>query len=69
MPATACERPASTRSDTGSTNIIVTRLVVTDEVLQANVGLSRAEVRRQEGEEGLDALVDAVVGLLRLQVS
>lgn len=40
-----------------------------DEVLEAKVRLAGAEVGRQEREERRDALIDAVVGLLRLQLS
>lgn len=42
---------------------------MSDEVLEAKMRLARAEVGRQKREERSDALVDALVGLLRLQVS
>lgn len=48
---------------------LVSNLVVTNEILQAEVGFARAEVRREEVEEGGYALVNALVRFLRLEVS
>lgn len=42
---------------------------MSDEVLQAEMRLAGAEVGGQKREERRDALVDALVGLLGLQVS
>lgn len=50
-------------------NADLTRLVVSDKVLQAEVRLAGAEVGGQKREERCDALVDALVRLLGLQVS
>lgn len=50
-------------------NAELTRLVMSDEVLQAKVRLAGAEVGRQEREKRRYALVDALIGLLRLQLS
>lgn len=44
-------------------------LVVPDEVLETEVGLTRAKVRRQQRQEGIHALVNALVRFLGLKVS
>lgn len=50
-------------------DVVLVDLVVTDQVLQAEMRFPAGEVRGQEGQEGRDALVDAVVRLLGLEVA
>lgn len=50
-------------------DIVLVHFVVPDQVLEAEMGLARREVRRQQGQEDLHAFVDALVRFFRLQVS
>lgn len=50
-------------------DVVLVDLVVPDQVLETEVRLSAGEVRGQQGQEGRDALVDAVVRLLGLEVT